>query len=398
MNEEIQKIESWLQEQIVPVANSLDREPKVLRSVLKQMGDRSWLALKAPEELGGKGLSEAEYNLLQISLARASGALTFLQTQHQSAVAKLAQSKNKFLQQEFFPDVAQGKSLIGVGFSHLRRRGTPMMQSTAIAGGYLLTGEVPWITGYGFFDYFILGAILTDGREIYGLLPLQNISQESGGKIICSEPMELIAATATNTVSAKIDRWYLPSDRLVSINPPGAIHYSSQKNILNHGFFALGCAYAGLDILQTIARTKQLEFLQTSWQALHQEVKETEEKAIQRDLGRAAFGCESSYPKRALGFPHERYAERYPLGLHQEAIALLGDSQIDYSQKLELRAEIINLAQRCSQAAVMASGGAANYLHSSAGRVYREALLFSISGQTKDVMEASIKNLLLKKL
>jgi alkylation response protein AidB-like acyl-CoA dehydrogenase len=365
MNEEIQKIESWLQEQIVPVANSLDREPKVLRSILKQMGDRSWLALKAPEELGGKGLSEAEYHLLQISLARASGALTFLQTQHQSAVAKLAQSKNKFLQQEFFPDVAQGKSLIGVGFSHLRRRGTPMMQATAIAGGYLLTGEVPWITGYGFFSHFIVGTTLTDGRELYGLLPFKNAAQKSGGEIICGEPMVLLAATATNTIAAKINQWYLSGDRLVSINPPGAIHYTSQKNILNHGFFALGCAYAGLDILQTIAKTKQLEFLQTSWQALHQEVKETEEKAI---------------AELAKG------------------ITLLGDRQIDYSQKLQLRAEIINLAQRCSQAAVMASGGAANYLNSSAGRVYREALLFSISGQTKDVMEASIKNLLLKKL
>ncbi len=357
MNDEIQKIESWLQ-QIPPVANSLDREPKVLRSLLKQMGDRSWLALKAPEELGGKGLSEAEYRLLQISLARASGALTFLQTQHQSAVAKLAQSNNKSLRQEFFPDVAQGKSLIGVGFSHLRRPGTPIMQATSITGGYLLTGEVPWITGYGFFDHFIVGATLTDGRELYGLLPLENIAQESGGEIICGEPMVLLAATATNTIAAKIDQWYLTSDRLVSINPPGAIHRSSKKNILNHGFFALGCAYAGLDILQTIARTKQLEFLQTSWQALHQEVKETEEKAI----------------------------------------AFLGDCQIDYSQKLQLRAETINLAQRCSQTAVLASGGAANYLHSSAGRVYREALLFSISGQTKDVMEASIRNLLSKKL
>lgn len=353
MNDEIQKIESWFQKEVSPCANELDSNCEKLAAMLQKIGDRSWLALKAPVKLGGMGMKEIEYRRLQISLARASGALTFLQTQHQSAVAKLAQSKNISLR-ELFPQVAQGKSLIGVGFSHLRRRGTPMMLARATAGGYLLTGKVPWITGYGFFSQFILGATLDDGRELYGILPLENTVQDSGGEIACSEPMALLAATATNTVSAEINQWYLSSDRLVSINPPGAIHHSSQQNILNHGFFALGCAYAGLDLLQTIAQNKQLEFLYSSWEVLHQEVTATADKAI----------------------------------------ALISQEQSPYSQRLQLRAETIDLAQRCSLAAVVASSGAANYLHSTVGRVYREALLFSVAGQTKDVIEASLKQLL----
>ncbi len=352
MNSEIEQIESFLQAQIAPLANKIDRQPQVLKLALQKIGDRSWLALKAAPELGGTGLSDADYLSLQIRMARASGALTFLQTQHQSAVAKLAQSQNKSLQQEFFPDVAQGKALIGVGFSHLRRRGVPMMQATQTPGGYLLTGKVPWITGYGFFTQFVLGATLPDGRELYGMLPLQNQSPELGGEIKLSKPMELIAMSATNTVSAEINQWFLTSDRLVAISPAGAIHALSRRNILNHGFFALGCAYAGLDILEAIAAKKQLEFLQESWQSLHGEVMQQEHKAI---------------------------------------AALLNNH---YPQQLQLRAAMINLAQRCSLAAVIASGGAANYLNSSAGRIYREALLFSVSGQTIDVIKASLNNLL----
>ena len=82
----------------------------------------------------------------------------------------------------------------------------------------------------------------------------------------------------------------------------------------------------------------------------------------------------------------------------QVALNYISDRQITYAQKLELRADAIDLAQRSSLAAVVASSGAANYLHSSVGRVYREALLFSVSGQTTDVMAASLKNLLSKKL
>ncbi|MBE9045008.1 hypothetical protein IQ255_11430 [Pleurocapsales cyanobacterium LEGE 10410] len=78
----------------------------------------------------------------------------------------------------------------------------------------------------------------------------------------------------------------------------------------------------------------------------------------------------------------------------EQAIASISDNKATYQQRLQLRAETINLAQRCSMAAVIASSGTANYLDSSAGRVYREALLFSVSGQTTDVMVASIKNLL----
>ena len=353
MNEELRQIETFLKTQIAPQANQLDRHPEALKSALIQMGDRSWLGLKAPIDLGGTGLSEAEYRRLQISMARASGALTFLQTQHQSAVAKLAQSENRVLHREFFPHVVKGDRLVGVGFSHLRRSGTPIMQAQEKGSGYLLTGKVPWVTGYKIFSHFILGATLPDGRELYAVLPLQNDVQPTRGNMKVDRPMELIAVTATNTVSINLDSWWLAGDRIVTIDPAGAIHASSRRNILNHGFFALGCAYAGLDILQAVAEKKQLEFLSESWQTLSKEV--------------------------------ARQTER--------AIAAIADCHTTYQQKLRLRVEAIALAQRCSQAAVIASSGAANYLNSSAGRVYREALLFTVSGQTTDVMEATLKNL-----
>lgn len=346
-------LDTFLQDWIAPMANKIDRDPDALKTALQAMGDRSLLALKVPLELGGSGLSELDYRLLQVRLARASGALTFLQTQHQSAAGMLVKSNNKSLQREFLPYMATGKALMGVGFSHLRRRGVPMVKATPTATGYLITGEVPWITGYNFFDRFILGATLPDGKELYGVLPLQNQSG-SGGDITLSPPMELLAMTATNTVSAKITQWHLMRDRIVNIKPAGAIHQSSRHNILNHGWFALGCAYAGLDILLLQAEKKQLDFIQESWQSLSLEVEQWQ----------------------------------------TQAITLADNQNTPYQQKLELRAKIINLAQRCSMAAAIASSGAANYLHSNAARVYREALLFSVSGQTTDVMEASLRKLL----
>ena len=350
MEEQVRRLETWLQEEVAPFANEIDRHPQALKIALAKLGDRSLLALKVPIELGGSGWTELDYRRLQVKLARTSGALTFLQTQHQSAGVMLAKSDNQLLQQEFLPDLATGKVLMGVGFSHLRRGGVPTIAATETTGGYLITGEVPWVTGYDFFGHFIVGATLADGRELYGVLPLQNQSQ-LGGTIELSQPMELMAIAATNTVRAKITQWHLDRDRLVTIKPAGAIHQSSRANILNHGWFALGCAYAGLDLLLSLAAKKQLDFIQQTWQSLSWEAKQ----------------------------------------LETEAIALASDLDPPYQARLELRTKLIDLAHRCSMAAVIASSGAANYLSSSAARVYREALLFSVSGQTRDVMEASLK-------
>ncbi|WP_216087065.1 acyl-CoA dehydrogenase family protein [Stanieria cyanosphaera] len=346
--------QQYLQQEIAPKANQIDRQSDKLRVALQGLGKRNLLALRVPENLGGAGFSEIEYRQFQIAIASTSGALAFLQTQHQSAGSFLVASENQFLQQQYLPQMSKGKILIGVGFSQLRRRGKPMMQAREVEGGYLLDGEVPWITGFDFFDQFIIGAALPDGRELYGLLPLQTQTQDTSGTILLSQPMELIATTATNTVSGKIKQWFLPDQQVVSIKPPNSIHEGSKKNILHHGFFAMGCAYAALNLLKQIYQKKQLAFLEQSWQQLDRELTICKKKTFQ----------------------------------------VITQSNSSDQEKLQLRAWAINLAGRCSQAAIIATSGAANYLNSSAGRIYREALLFSVSGQTTDVMAESLKQLL----
>ena len=157
---------------------------------------------------------------------------------------------------------------------------------------------------------------------------------------------------STNTVSAHLKEWFLNDNEIVAIKPAGSIHERSKKNVLHHGFYAIGCAQAGLDILQTTYQKKQLSFLQESWRSLQQEL----------------TNC------------------------HQAMFAALDNGT--YAEKLKLRGWAINLAGRCSHAAVITSSGAANYQDHPAGRVYREALLFSVSGQTTAVIEESLKTLL----
>jgi alkylation response protein AidB-like acyl-CoA dehydrogenase len=339
--------QDYFQNIIAPQAAKIDRSFAALQLALQGMGERSLLALRVPVEWGGAGWDERTYQQFQILSARYSGALTFLQTQHQSAANQLAVSNNQDLKRFYLPDLATGKKLVGVGFSQLRRPGEAMMKAFPVSGGYELQGEVPWVTGWGFFQDFIIGATLPNGRSLYGLLPLQN-----GPGIQCSPPMELLSMSVTNTVSVSIDRYILSRDFIVSLQAETAMMDSDQKNVLHHGFHALGCAFGSLDVIFDVYQRKRLKSIKNAHESLKKEVNLCQEK-------------------------------------------MLNSSKASFAEKLPWRGKAINLALKCAQAAVIVSSGAANFLEHPASRMYREALLFTVSGQTSAVMENSLEQLLL---
>lgn len=184
----------------------------------------------------------------------------------------------------------------------------------------------------------------------FGVVPFEETDQDELGTITFSQPMALAAMTSTNTVTATLTSWFLPQKRVVSVKPGGWIQENDKKNLLNPTSLALGCAAAGLDILQAAQFTKPLSFIAQAFKTLDRELVDC----------RAAI----------------RHAQ-----------------QDDMHRRLQLRAWTIDLAVRCAHAAVTVSSGAANYKHHAAQRVYREALVFTVSGQTTALMEATLARL-----
>ncbi len=87
--------ETYFREIVAPQAAAIEREPEALREALQGMGDRALLAIRVPQGWGGSQLSELDFLRFQIMVARYSGALAFLQTQHQSAGSLLEASPNQ---------------------------------------------------------------------------------------------------------------------------------------------------------------------------------------------------------------------------------------------------------------------------------------------------------------
>ncbi|PAX45639.1 hypothetical protein CK510_30770 [Brunnivagina elsteri CCALA 953] len=244
--------------------------------------------------------------------------------------------------------MGSGEVLVGVGFSQLRREGEPLITAKPVDGGYLLNGVVPWVTGWGIFHEFIVAATLFDGSAVFGMIPLK---QEEG--LGFSEVAELAAMPSTNTIAVKLNNWFLANEFVVFIKQPGWIHEQDKRNVLKATFLATGCALAGLDIIEEISHKKNLLSINNALDLLSQELD----------------NCRSGI----------REAQQ--------------NVSASFAEKLDLRAWTIDLATRISHAAVTVSSGAANYKHHNAQRVYREALVYTVTGQTRDVMNSTLERL-----
>lgn len=348
-------VAAFARAELAPQADRLDRDPAALGAALAALGDRGWLALRLPPALGGAGFDGPTYGRFCEILARHSGALAFLQTQHQGAAASLASGADPaiaaMLAAGLGADLAWGRRRVGSSFSHLRRPGEPVLRALPDGdGGYRLWGRVPWATGAGCFPELLLAAQLPDGGAIFGWVPLGDADAPDGGRLRCL-PLELAAMGSTGTVAIAVENWPLGADGAVLRKPPGWLAAADRQKVLNHAYFALGCARAGLDALAAAGDRRPSPTLHQTW-------------------------------------------KRLDAALNRCRAAILAARPADpFADRLALRVRAIALALDCARAAVVASGGAALGDRHPAQRVYREAMTFAVAGQTAAVAEATLAEL-----
>ncbi|MEO0646373.1 MAG: acyl-CoA dehydrogenase family protein, partial [Cyanobacteria bacterium J06650_10] len=256
-------IEGWPQKQlethlrfaVQPIASRLDGETALLFKAFNDLGERGWLAPKTPQHFGGLGISAQAYQQLQGLIATYSGALAFLQTQHQSAASLLLSGENQELKQTYLADMVTGRRKVGVGFSQLRRHPAPL-KAQKVTAGYRISGVVPWVTGAGLFTEFVGAAVLPDGRAVFGLLPLESQGGHGRG-LSLGEPMALAGMAATSTVQVRVNDWLLNNERVIAVKPADWLEGRDRANPLSPIGLIFGCTQAAINELQAnLARRK----------------------------------------------------------------------------------------------------------------------------------------------
>lgn len=335
---------SILEQRIAPLATGMDTESAKLSQALDILCEEGLICLRRAAVFGGPATAETDFREFQEAVAATSGTLAFLQTQHQSGVSLIAKGDRTARSEELLRNAHRRDSLIGIGFSQLRRPGAPILRAEPTDEGFSVTGHLPWATGFGFFVHLLVGAALPDGRSLFFIMPFAD-----GPGVRFSEPMDLAVMGPARTVTAEFEGYRVSASDALFTKEPDWIHANDMLNVSLQGSFALGCAKAGIRLVRKAFEKKGISAVGDAAASLEQEWE----------------ACKAS-----------QYAD------------------VPLEDRVRWRAWAIDLSVRCAHAAVVSQGGSANSTSSDAQRVYREALVFSVSAQTTPILEATLQRLI----
>ncbi|MBL8796649.1 MAG: acyl-CoA/acyl-ACP dehydrogenase [Planctomycetia bacterium] len=181
---------------------------------------QSWDPLRAAGVLGWSisteygGQDRPVSELLDGYAQLAAGCLTtsFILSQREAAVRRIADSANAALCRELLRPLACGGRYATVGLSQLttsRQHGAPALRAELHADRLLLDGTIPWVTGAAQADHVVIGAALSDRRQVLAVLPTTYPGVEVG------PPLPLMALQGSLTAELRCQgveldrRWLL---------------------------------------------------------------------------------------------------------------------------------------------------------------------------------------------
>lgn len=223
----LQQVASDLASQVLfPRSLEVDRAERVPEEHLRVLADAGLYGLETA------GLEPAERWLIAEILVSGCLATAFVWIQHHGAVRSLLGSDNRPLAERWLAQLTAGTRRAGIAIGGVRPP-SPALRATRADDGWVFTGSVPWVTGWGLIDVMLTGAVVDDREQVWALIPAR-----SGAGILATR-YRLVAADASATVGLTFEQHFVPDEMVVGLEPhtsPPADDGGGRSN----GSFALG--------------------------------------------------------------------------------------------------------------------------------------------------------------
>ncbi|MEI6431116.1 MAG: acyl-CoA dehydrogenase family protein [bacterium] len=338
-------------ESLEPNAQKVDTGIVSMKRNLDALAQEGLVGVTTPTEWGGIGASGSFQRAYTEILTSACGSTWFTLTQHLGSCGQSAGSMNSSLRERFLKEMAAGRHYVGVGFGHLRRP-EPMLRAQPVHDGWVLNGVAPWVTGWPWLSGVIYGATLPDNRYLFVYVPAEESQSQ-----ISSPPLPLCAMNASATTEVRLVDHFVPESDFVRYSSHEEMARGDEGSIAAGVHPPLGCATGSLKLLQTLAEKRSnLTVIQEAANAL--------EKEIDACRMEARHWAES--PK---DIPEYK------------------------PNALRARVWAIELAVRAAHMSIAAASGAANSLDHPAQRRMREAMFYTLTAQTSDIMTATLQRI-----
>ena len=228
-------------------ADAADRRVVWPTESLQAVQAAGGLAWSVPAALGGLEWGPAERLAGHERIATGCLTTAFILSQREACVRQLLKGPPS-LQQRFLPDLLAG-AYGTVGLSQLttsRQHLGPSLRATPTESGYRLDGSIPWVTGADQARVIIVGATLSDGRQI-----LLALTPDRDG-ISIDAPLPLSALVGSRTAEVRLDAVEIEHE-LVLAGPVEQVMGQIGGGGLETTNLALGLSVAAIDLIHEAA-------------------------------------------------------------------------------------------------------------------------------------------------
>ena len=250
------------EEVLFPAALEVDAQGAIPGSHFDLLAAEGFYGLAGDPERSGVEVGFP--SLLRILETLSSGCLTttFTWIQHYSVVRSLTGTANPELREKYLDAAIRGEVRGGVSFAGAIPQ-PPRLWAAATDSGWLLTGEAPFVTGWGIVDVLQISARNTalragqpTGTIVTGLIDAQ---ADAG---ITVEPLHMVAAQGSNTVRLRFADYVLPAEKVTAEVTHSDFLANQVMSSRRSGCLATGVAERCIRMIDEVGRAQVAALLQ----------------------------------------------------------------------------------------------------------------------------------------
>jgi alkylation response protein AidB-like acyl-CoA dehydrogenase len=222
-------------ELLFPTALATDAGERVPPGHLDALADAGLYGLYGPAAAGG--LDADALTGLRVVEILAGGCLTtaFVWIQHQPTVRAVAASTTPGMREEWLEPLCRGQRRAGIAVAGIRPSAAAVTARPA-PGGWLVNGEVPWVTGWGMVDVLRLAARCEGGEVLWAL-----VDAVESPTLTCRRS-RLMAVDASVTVVVQFRDHFVPAERVTEVEAYDRWLAHDARGLRGNGSLALGVA------------------------------------------------------------------------------------------------------------------------------------------------------------